>query len=166
MTELRLPDWDCPVDAVGDSALWQNCKTAFVSSRRYPARAVLPVFDWARQARENGECVVSGFHSRLERETLDILLRGEQPIVIVAARGIYSRLPPHYRREIDRRRLLALFPFPAKIRRSTRQTAARRNRFMLAAAARIVAGFVDPQGDLATAIADFSRQKPLTILSA
>lgn len=74
------------IDTYGNPDIFQRHKTAFLCSRRYPAGAVLRIYDWAREMRDNGECVVSGFHSALERDVLQLLLRGEQPLILVTAR--------------------------------------------------------------------------------
>lgn len=102
--------------------------------------------------RESGECVLSGFHSRLERDVLDILIKGKQPIILAAARGLPKRYPTDIKQAIDNGNLLIASPFPATISRITATTAAKRNVFMLSLADRIVIGHMSEGGALADAV--------------
>ncbi len=40
-------------------------------------------YDWATEMRNQKECVVSGFCSKLEQDVLHFLLKGNQPIIRV-----------------------------------------------------------------------------------
>jgi hypothetical protein len=68
-------------------------KTAFPYSRKAPASAVLKRYDRATAMCEAGECVVSGFHSPLERDVLHFPLKGRQPVILVPGRTMYVQLP-------------------------------------------------------------------------
>jgi len=48
-------------------------KTAFLCSRKVPADIVLKSYDWAKQQREQGCCIVSGNHSEIEKDVFEIL---------------------------------------------------------------------------------------------
>jgi len=75
--------------------------------------------------------VISGFHSPMEKECLEFLLRGEQPIVICPARGIEGmRLPMKWRKGISENRLLLLSPFEPGQRRPSQALTVIRNRFV------------------------------------
>ena len=78
---------------LGNIELLKLPKTAFLCSRRAPASAVLKRYDWATAMREAGLCVVSGFHSPLERDVLHFLLKGRQPVILVLGRAMYKQLP-------------------------------------------------------------------------
>jgi predicted Rossmann fold nucleotide-binding protein DprA/Smf involved in DNA uptake len=83
--------------------------------------------------------VISGFHTPMEKECLDLLLRGEQPIVICPARSIERmRLPTLWRGPLAADRLLILSPFAPVERRPTRALAERRNRLVAVLARRIL----------------------------
>ncbi len=97
--------------------------------------------------------MISGFHSALERDVLDILLKGKQPIILVAARGLPKRYPPDVKQAIDNGRLLVVSSFPDSIRRITADTSRKRNKFMLAIADRVVVGYMSKDGLLAAAVA-------------
>ena len=103
--------------------------------------------------RDGGECVISGFHSALERDVLEILLRGSQPLILAAARGLPKRYPADVKKAIDDGRLLVVSPFPDSVRRITADTSRQRNEFMLTVADRVVIGYMSEGGILATAVA-------------
>jgi hypothetical protein len=109
--------------------------TALFCSVRCPGGAILSAYDQAQRWRDDGRCVIGGFHSPIEKECLKILLRGRQPIVICPARGIETlRLPKDWRAGIDNDRLLLLSPFPQNIRRPTAAFADLRNQIVTAMA--------------------------------
>jgi hypothetical protein len=56
--------------------------TALFCSARCPGSVILRAYDQAAQWRDTGHCVISGFHSPVEKECLRILLRGEPPFTI------------------------------------------------------------------------------------
>lgn len=161
----HIHGWKESVYTLGDADIAGHHKTAFFCSRRYPAGAVLRIYDWAKEMRANGECVISGFHSRLEQDALDILLRGEQPLILVAARGLPKRYPPEVRQAIENGRLLVVSPFPASVCRITAGTAHRRNVFMLSVAERIVVGHISGGGALAEALSCVAPHKEIIRLS-
>jgi len=57
---------------LGNKELLKLKKTAFLCSRKIPASAVLKCYDWAIEQREKGNCVISGFHSKLEKRCLSL----------------------------------------------------------------------------------------------
>jgi len=165
MPTLSIPGWPGPVAALGNAAIAARPKTAFLCSRAYPAGAVLRSYDWAKAARENGECVISGFHSALERDVLEILLGGEQPIILAAARALPKRHSPGVRRALRDGQLLMVSAFPASASRITAATARRRNQFMLSIAERIVVGYVQPGGALAQVLGGVAAHKEVIRLA-
>ena len=73
---------------LGNPAILTLPKTAFFCSARCPGAVILAAHDQAASWRDAGQCVIGGFHSPIEKECLEILLRGKQPIIISLARGI------------------------------------------------------------------------------
>ena len=135
---------------VGSPAPLSSPMTAFLCSKEAPGATILKAFDQAAAWRDSLRCVISGFHSPLERQCLDILLRGQQAVVMALARGVGAlRLPTEQRRAIDGGRLTIISPFAATERRATADLAHRRNRFIAALADDVVFGFVAPGGSLA-----------------
>ena len=161
----HIHGWNAPVSALGDVDIVECRKTAFICSRNYPAGAVLRIYDWAKEMRDAGECVISGFHSRLERDVLAILIQGQQPIILAAARGLPQRYSPALRRALAEKRLLIVSLFPDSVRRITVATARKRNEFMIATADRIVVGHVQKDGTLAKTIRCVAAHQEITLLS-
>ena len=69
--------------AIGRLDLISIPKTALLCSKRCPGDAILTAMDQAQKWRDQGRCIISGFHSPIEKECLQILLRGRQPIKII-----------------------------------------------------------------------------------
>jgi predicted Rossmann fold nucleotide-binding protein DprA/Smf involved in DNA uptake len=136
--------------ALGSLDLLALQMTAIFCSVRCPGNAILSAYDHARRWREEGRCVISGFHSPIEKECLKILLRGRQPIVICPARGIETmRLPRDWRAGIDNGRLLLLSAIPKNIRRPTAATADLRNQIVAAMADEVAFFHITPGGKMA-----------------
>lgn len=124
--------------------------TAFLCSKETPGATILKAFDQAAAWRDGGRCVISGFHSPLERQCLDILLRGKQPIVLALARGIGAlRLSAPQRKALENGRLTIVSPFPSTEKRATADLARQRNRFVATLADDVVFAFISPGGSLA-----------------
>jgi len=114
----------------GNEKILNNYKITFLCSRRCPAYIVLKSYDWAIEQREKGNCVISGFHSKIEKDVLNFLLKGNQPIILVLARGLKKRYSPEIKAAIDGGRLLVISPFDKTVVRPTLKTALNRNEFM------------------------------------
>jgi len=134
--------------SLGNIDLLKQPKTAFLCSRKVPASLVLKCYDWAIEQREKGNCVISGFHSQLEKDVLHYLLKGKQPIIIALARGLKEKLEAELQKPLDEGRLLIITPFEKTVKRVTEQTAARRNKMMIDLADSITVGFASAGGQL------------------
>lgn len=133
--------------AIGDNRILDAPKLALFCSIKCPGELILKLFDLAKELRDKEVGVVSGFHVPMDRECLDILLRGKGPIVWCPARSIEKmRLKREYRQAIEAGRLLLLSPFPAGQRRMTRDMAQVRNRLVAALAERVFVAYADPGG--------------------
>ena len=149
---IRRLGADAPksIAVFGSPAPLSSPMTAFLCSKETPGATILKAFDQAAAWRDAGRCVISGFHSPLERQCLDILLRGKQPIVMALARGIGAlRLPAAQRKALDEGRLTIVSPFSATEKRVSADLARQRNRFVAAVADEVVFGFIAPGGNLA-----------------
>ena len=60
----------------------------FFCSVKCPGDLILRTYDLARALRDASVPLISGFHSPMEKDCLDLLLRGSQPVVIGPARSI------------------------------------------------------------------------------
>jgi len=145
--------------ALGNLELLSKPMTALFCSARCPGKLILRTYDQVAQWRDAGHCVVSGFHSLVEKECLRILLRGEPPIIICPARGLPKRIPPDWKKPLADGRLLILSIFPQTESRITADLAARRNELVAALADEVYIAHATPGGRLETSL----RQKPLPL---
>ena len=77
---------------LGNTSLLDRKKIGYFASNTIASLSVLPTLDWATEvSKRDNIAVVSGFHSKMEREVLDFLLRGKCGIVCVLARPIYKK---------------------------------------------------------------------------
>ncbi len=136
------------VESVGNKNILNLPKTAFLCSRNIPASAVLKCYDWAIEQRDKGKCVISGFHSKIEKDVFHYLLSGTQPVIIALARGMKEKIEPEIKTAIDADRLLLITPFDKSINRVTSETAEKRNQFMIELADEIAIGYVSKGGML------------------
>jgi hypothetical protein len=128
-----------PVDLLKKPLLGLFC------SAQCPGEVILRIYDLARALRDAGAPVISGFHSPMEKECLDLLLRGSQPVVICPARSIERlSLPTAWRQAVEDGRLLILSPFAGRHRRPTVQLAEQRNDFIAALAGCVVVTYAAP----------------------
>ena len=134
------------VEYLGNQELLQLKKTAFLASSTISSETVLQVYDWATEMRNRGECVVSGFSSKLEQDVLHFLLKGSQPIIIVLARKIYKVIPDELKEPLAQNRLLIISVSTAI--RQSKMTAMTRNRYVCEMADRILFVGVTEQSSL------------------
>jgi predicted Rossmann fold nucleotide-binding protein DprA/Smf involved in DNA uptake len=114
----------------------------FFCATRCPGSVILRTYDLALALREAGVPVIGGFHTPMEKECLEVLLRGQQPVVICPARAIERlRMPTGWRQPYDEGRLLVLSPFVARQRRPTIDLAEYRNRFVATLATSIFVAY-------------------------
>ncbi len=142
---------------LGNTELLKLPKTAFLCSRQVPSGVVLKCYDWAIAQREAGRCIISGFHSQLEKDVMHYLLKGNQPIILVPARGLKKRLGPELKDAINEKRLLIVTPFDEKIKRVTSETANQRNHLMEEMADEIFVAYALPGGNIEKLITDISH---------
>jgi len=137
------------IELVGSASALSAPLTAFLCSKETPGATILKAFDQAAAWRDAGRCVISGFHSPLERQILDILLRGKQPVVMALPRGLGTlRLPTAQRKALEDGRLTIITQFPESAKRATADLARQRNRFVTALADEVVFAFISPGGSL------------------
>ena len=132
----------------GNKSILELNKTAFLCSRKIPAEIILKSYDWAKEQRKKGNCVICGNHSTIEKDVFEILLRGNQPIILVLARGMMKRWPPEILYAVNSNRLLVISPFPDHETRVTRDKAEIRNKLIFELADKIVVGHATKGGQL------------------
>lgn len=142
---------DAPLQltVLGNLELLALPKTALFCSARCPGSAILAAYDQAARWRDEGRCVIGGFHSQVEKECLRILLRGYQPIVICPARALNGmRLPSNWRTALADGRLLLLSPFEKSPRRPTIESAQCRNELVAVLADEVFIAYITPGGKM------------------
>ena len=74
---------------LGNKDLLNRRKIGFLASRKISTSAVLPTLDWAVEISKHTDvAVVSGFHSRLEKDVLKFLLQGKCGIIVVLSQNL------------------------------------------------------------------------------
>lgn len=116
------------IQFLGNKDFLKLPKTAFLAASTIPPEMVLKCYDWAVRMANEGQCVISGFSSHLEREVLHFLMKGSQPIILVLAREMYKDMPPELQKLIDENRLLIISV--SKNVRQSKVTALARNKYI------------------------------------
>lgn len=160
LATIRVPEFDflaqlarrlndhCPAElsTLGDIGILTFPKTALFCSARCPGSVILQAYDQAVRWRDAGRCIISGFHSPVEQECFQILMRGTQPIVICPARALPRRIPTEWREPLTAGRLLVLSGFPETAKRATAELAIRRNELVAALADEAWFAHITPGG--------------------
>ena len=113
---------------IGNKELLNVPKTAFLASSTISPDMVLKCYDWAVKMTHEGQCVISGYSSHLEKEVLHFLKRGKQPIILVLARQMYKDMPEELQALLDSNRLLIISVSNAV--RQSKATAHTRNKYI------------------------------------
>jgi predicted Rossmann fold nucleotide-binding protein DprA/Smf involved in DNA uptake len=116
---------------LGNKELLHKRKVGFLASRKISTLSVLPTLDWAMQMSKQEEtAIVSGFHSRMEKDVLKILLQGKCGIIIVLARGMYRKIPQGYTEALLQQRILFISYEKDSVTRVSEISAHRRNEYV------------------------------------
>lgn len=117
------------LEYLGNKDLLKRKKWGFLASRQVASNEVLLCYDWATERSKSGDCVVSGFSSKMEKDVLHFLLKGKSPIIMVLARRMYAKLPEEWRNAVNDGRMLIVSTSQAV--RQSRQTALLRNQYVV-----------------------------------
>jgi len=133
---------------LGNTELLKMRKIGFLASRKISTLSILPTLDWALKiSKQKDIAIVSGFHSKMERDVLKILLQGECGIIVVLARGMYRKLPKQYEVAMSQNRLLIISYEKESVTRVSEVTAHKRNDYVRA----VTDEFIDTSyGDIYT----------------
>lgn len=139
--------------AMGEPSILRQRLLGLICSIQCPGSIVIKTLDAARALRDAGVAVIGGFHSPMEKECLDILLRGDQPVILCPARGLAGlRLGQMPRRAVKEGRLLILSPFAENIRRTTAAQAVQRNNLVAALSQTVLVPHAAPGGKTWTTV--------------
>lgn len=106
-------------------------KVGFLASRKVNPTSVIPTINWANKvSHDPNAAIVSGFQSTLEREVLDIALKGTCGIIYVLNRSLYRQIPLNLRSAFDSNRILFISLTSENVTRPSAINAALRNRYI------------------------------------
>ena len=126
-----------PVTVRGDLGALDGRLLGFFCSVRAPGDAL----------RSAAVTLIGGFQSPMEKEFLDLLLRGSARVVVCPARGLgVMRIPKAWKAPLAAGRLLILSFFDDALRRPTAAVAAERNARVAALADRLLVAHAEPGG--------------------
>lgn len=120
----------------------------FLSSQRTVVDKLLNIYDWATEIRNQDVTIISGFHSKVEKDVFHFLSKGKQPMKMVLARSMYRQLPEELKPLVQSGQLEILTLPGVSARLSSQETAMRRNRYMIDLADEVVIGYASPGGNL------------------
>lgn len=133
---------------IGEASALQQPAVAFVCSVQCPGSVVIRTFDAIRELRDSGVAVIGGFHSPMEQECLDFLLRGKQCVIMSLAKGLTRpRLSIAQRAAMEDGRLILVSIFPETITRTNKQQSQARNEFITALATSVLIPHASPGGN-------------------
>ena len=94
------------MDLSGNKDLLGRPLVAFFASRKATPRDAQLAQRWAESICQTDKVVISGFHSPLEKEILNLLLERQHPVVIALGRTLYKRIPEYLQSHFDEGRVL------------------------------------------------------------
>jgi len=148
--------------SLGNPELLNLYKVAFLCSRKFPQEAALKSYRWADEQREKGICVISGYHSPIERDVLHRLLQGTQPIIIALAKGL-QKLNPELGAHIEAGRLLVITRYADSVSHACESKCLQRNRLMMELADEIVIAHAAVGGNIERLSAQYDQSKILRL---
>ena len=151
------------LETLGNIKLLKCEKTAFLCSSRYTSEVVLKSYDWALEQRKAGKCVISGFHSPLEKDVLDILLKGTQPVILALARGMYQKPDKEILKHVEAGRMLIITPFERSVTYITKETAEIRNRLIIDLADEIMVAHMTKGGQIENLLRDYPNKSAIIL---
>lgn len=137
------------METLGNTSLLDRSKIGYFASGSIVSLSVLPTLDWATEvAKREDVAVVSGFHSKMEREVLDFLLRGKCGIICVLARSIYKKIPEKYREAYNAGRVLFIAPFKTSATMTSRHLCQQRNEYVASISDELIFSSLTPDSSL------------------
>ncbi len=116
-------------------------------SVRCPGDVILKTYDLARALRSADVTLIGGFQSPMEKDFLELVLRGPSSVVVCPARGLDTmRIPKVWKNPLAEGRLLLLSFFDDTIRRPTADLAAERNAHVATIADRLLIAHAEKGG--------------------
>lgn len=137
------------MESIGNTLLLNRRKIGFLAGRKISPLSVLPTLDWASVVASGEDIViVSGFHSKMEREVLEILLKGRSGIICVLARPIYKVIPAKFRDAYAEDRVLFISQNSTKSTMTSRHLCQKRNEYIASISDELVFSSLTPDSSL------------------
>ncbi|MDE6018702.1 MAG: hypothetical protein K2G85_07815 [Muribaculaceae bacterium] len=137
------------METLGNTSILKQKKIGYFASGTIGSKSVLPTLDWATEvAKRDDVAIVSGFHSKMEREVLDFLLRGKCGIICVLARSIYRKVPSKFREAYDAGRVLFISPCKTSAVMTSRHLCQQRNEYVASISDELVFSSLSPESSL------------------
>lgn len=134
---------------LGNMDLLTLRKVGFLASRKVNPTSVIPTINWANKVSHDPNItIISGFQSTLEREILDIALKGTCGIIYVLNRSLYRQIPLNLRPAFDSNRTLFISLTSEKTIRPSAANANIRNHYITDIADLLVFASVDEASSL------------------
>ncbi|MDO8971800.1 MAG: DNA-processing protein DprA [Saprospiraceae bacterium] len=141
------------ITAAGNLDILKTPGIGLICSIQCPGSIIIQTFDVIRRLRDEKIVLIGGFHSPMERECLDILLRGSQPVILCPAKSLRNlRMGKAAQKALAEGRLLVLSFFGDEVRRATSFEALLRNDMVAALAEAILVPHAVKNGKAWTAI--------------
>ena len=132
--------------AHGNLSILQNRMVGLVCSVQCPGSIILKTFDLIRKLRDAGVVIIGGFHAPMEKDCLDLLLRGPQPVVICMPKRVRNARIGAARGALLEGRLLLLSRFDDEVRWASAETAMKRNDLVAALSHFLLVPHASPGG--------------------
>ncbi len=137
------------METLGNMSQVDRKKIGYFASSTIAPLSVLPTIDWATEMAKRDEvAVVSGFHSKMEREVLNILLKGRCGIICVLARPIYKVIPTKFRDAYAQDRVLFISHNTSKSTMTSRHLCQKRNEYIASISDELVFSSLTPDSSL------------------
>ena len=146
---------------LGNEALMQREKTAFVCSRKTPDGLEYLVGKWLLGLSPEHDCVMCGNQSPMERAVFTTLLQRRIPSVLMLAEAMPAVFGDDVNEALREGRLLIATHCDAGVHGVTIRSAFDRNVLMMSLAQKIVVGYCTKGGKLERALAGFDNVEHL-----
>ena len=133
--------------AIGNLKILQGRMLGLFCSVKCPGNIILRTYDLSRALRDAGAPVIGGFHSPIEKDCIDLLLHGTQPVIVCPARSIKNmRIANEHKQALEEGRLLFMSPFEQNQHRISAKTSQFRNLFVAALSEQVFVAHAEPGG--------------------
>lgn len=134
---------------IGNTELMNLYKVGYFAASKIASLSVLPTLDWATEiAKREDVAIISGFHSKMEKEVLNYLLKGKCGIICVLARGIYKQIPAKYKEAFHNNRILFISLESDKTLNYGQEQATKRNEFIASTADELIFSSITQESSL------------------